>query len=191
MQAIATKPTKGTTKPQATAPTKGTTKPQATAPTAPATQAAAPATQAAAPATQAAAPATQAAAPTPYAHPATHAQGGIPASALPANLRAKAAGSFTCPPKYAGVLLAVAPSAKPPRAQHVALWVQAAHAAIAAAGGKATGAACCAPQQLPVPATTAQALGLLAAPTAGSYWVSCPGHVVTYTMGSQLVPYRG
>ena len=181
MQATATKPVKGTTKP-----VKGTTKPQAAAP---APQAAAPATQAAAPATQAAAPATQATAP--YAHPATHAQGGIPASALPANLRAKAAGSFACPPKYSGTLLAVAPNAKPPRAQHVALWVQAAHAAIVAAGGKATGAACCAPVQLPVPATTAQALGLLAAPTAGCYWVSCPGHVVTYTMGSQLVPYKG
>ena len=173
MQATATKPTKGN-KPQATAPA-----PQATAP----------APQATAPAPQAAAPAPQATAP--YAHPATHAQGGIPNWVLPANLRAKAAGSFTCPPKYAGVLLAVAPNAKPPRAQHVALWVQAAHAAIAAAGGRATGAACCAPQQLPVPATTAQALGLLAAPTAGTYWVSCPGHVVTYTMGSQLVPYKG
>jgi hypothetical protein len=86
------------------------------------------------------------------------------------------------------MVLSAAPLAKPARAPHVALWVQAALANLAAAGGRATGAALVAPVALPVPQAQAENWGLVpAAGQPGHYTVACPGHVLVYVLGKQFV----
>ena len=133
------------------------------------------------------APATQPAAPAPAqgAAPVLR-NGGILATALPANLRPCT--GQACPAKMAALVMVAAPKAALPRAPHVALWVQAALANLAAAGGRATGAQLVAPVALPVPAPQAQAWGLVPAQgQPGHYMVHCPGHVLVYVYGKQFV----